>query len=70
MAQLQSTNVVGTLCVNGVAVGGGKDFKFCCFTGSDTWTPSSDLATEMELLVLPLLGEEEEVEELFPMPIS
>jgi hypothetical protein len=46
MAQLQSTNVVGTLCVNGVAVGGGKDFKFCCFTGSDNWTPSSDLATD------------------------
>ena len=43
MAQLQSTNVVGTLCVNGVAVGGGKDFKFCCFTTSTTWTPSSDL---------------------------
>lgn len=43
MAQLQSTNVVGTLCVNGVAVGGGKDFKFACFSGSDNWTPSSDL---------------------------
>jgi hypothetical protein len=30
MAQLQSTEyqvVLGTLCVNGVAVGGGKDFK-------------------------------------------
>ena len=43
MAVLQSTNVQGTLCVNGVAVGGGKDFKFCCFTGSDNWTPSQDL---------------------------
>jgi len=43
MANLQSTNVVGTLCVNGVAVGGGKDYKYCCFTGSTTWTPSSDL---------------------------
>ena len=43
MAQLQSTNVVGTLCVNGVAVGGGKDFKFCCFTTSGNWTPTSDL---------------------------
>lgn len=43
MAQLQSTNVAGTLCVNGVAIGGGKDFKYACFTGSDTWTPSSDL---------------------------
>ena len=43
MAQLQSTNVTGVLCVNGVAVGGGKDFKFCCFTTSTTWTPSSDL---------------------------
>jgi len=43
MAVLQSTNVQGTLCVNGVAVGGGKDFKYCCFTASDTFTPSQDL---------------------------
>jgi hypothetical protein len=43
MAQLQSTNVTGVLCVNGVAIGGGKDFKYACFTGSDTFTPSSDL---------------------------
>tara|TARA_R110000803_G_scaffold132990_1_gene200180 strand:- start:864 stop:1883 length:1020 start_codon:yes stop_codon:yes gene_type:complete len=43
MAVLQSTNVVGTLTVNGVAVGGGKDFKFCCFTGSTSFTPSQDL---------------------------
>jgi hypothetical protein len=43
MAQLQSTNVQGSLCVNGVAVGGGKDFKYCCFTASTTFTPSQDL---------------------------
>jgi hypothetical protein len=43
MAELQSTNVQGSLCVNGVAVGGGKDFKYCCFTSSDTWTPTQDL---------------------------
>jgi hypothetical protein len=43
MALLQSTNVQGTLCVNGVAVGGGKDLKYCCFTASTTWTPSQDL---------------------------
>ena len=43
MAILQSTNVQGTLCVNGVAVGGGKSFKYCCFTGSTTFTPSQDL---------------------------
>jgi len=43
MAVLQSTNVQGSLCVNGVAVGGGKDFKYCCFTASTTWTPTQDL---------------------------
>jgi hypothetical protein len=43
MAVLQSTNVQGALCVNGVAVGGGKDFKYCCFTSSTTFTPSQDL---------------------------
>jgi len=43
MAQLQSTNVTGVLSVNGVAVGGGKDFKYCCITTTGTWTPSSDL---------------------------
>ena len=43
MAQLQSTNVVGTLCVNGVAVGGGKDFKLCCITTTGNFTPTSDL---------------------------
>jgi len=43
MAQLQSTNIAGTLTVNGIAVGGGKDFKYCCFTGSTTWIPTSDL---------------------------
>lgn len=46
MAELQSTNVTGTLCVNGVAIGGGgKDFKICCVTASTTWTPPSDLVT-------------------------
>jgi hypothetical protein len=45
MANLQSTNVVGALCVNGVAIGGGKDFKYCCFTGSTNWTPPSSLVT-------------------------
>ena len=43
MAVLQATNVQGALCVNGVAVGGGKDFKYCCFTASTTFTPSQDL---------------------------
>jgi hypothetical protein len=43
MAVLQSTNVVGTLCVNGVAVGGGKDFKYCCISGSGNFTPPSGL---------------------------
>lgn len=43
MAVLQSTNVQGALCVNGVAVGGGKDFKYCCYTASSTFTPSQDL---------------------------
>lgn len=43
MAVLQSTNVVGALCVNGVAVGGGKNFKYCCFTSSTSFTPSQDL---------------------------
>ena len=45
MAVLQSTNVQGALCVNGVAVGGGKDVYFCCITASTTWTPPSDLVT-------------------------
>ena len=46
MAELQSTNVTGTLCVNGIAIGGGgKDFKICCVTSSTTWTPPSDLVT-------------------------
>ena len=46
MAELQSTNVTGNLCVNGIAIGGGgKDYKFCCFTASDSWTPPSDLVT-------------------------
>jgi len=56
MANLQSTNVVGALCVNGVAVGGGKDFKFACFTGSDSWTPTSGLVTGDGILDTFLLG--------------
>ena len=43
MAVLQSTNIVGSLCVNGVAIGGGKDYNYCCFTASTTFTPTSDL---------------------------
>ena len=43
MANLQSTNVTGTLCVNGTALGGGKDFRFCCFTNSTSWAPPSTL---------------------------
>lgn len=43
MATLQSTNVVGTLCVNGVAIGGGKDYKYCCISGSGNFTPPSAL---------------------------
>lgn len=43
MAILQTTNVQGALCVNGVAVGGSKDHKYCCFTASTTFTPSQDL---------------------------
>jgi hypothetical protein len=45
MATLQSTNVIGALCVNGVAVGGGKDYNYCCFTASTTFTPTSDLVS-------------------------
>jgi hypothetical protein len=56
MAQLQSTNVVGTLCVNGVAVGGGKDFKFACYTGSTTFTPSSDLVGGNGFIEVDLVG--------------
>lgn len=56
MAQLQSTNVVGNLTVNGVAVGGGKDFKFCCFTGSSTWTPTSDFADSDQFVESHVLG--------------
>ena len=43
MAVLKSTNVQGALCVNGVAIGGGKDIKYCCFTASTTFTPSQNL---------------------------
>jgi hypothetical protein len=56
MAQLQSTNVTGVLCVNGVAVGGGKDFKFCCFTSSTTFTPSSDLVDGNGFVEAHLIG--------------
>ena len=56
MANLQSTNVTGTLCVNGVAIGGGKDFKFACFTASDSWTPTSGLVTGDGVLDTFLLG--------------
>jgi hypothetical protein len=45
MAVLQSTNVQGTLCVNGVAVGGGKDLNVCCVTASTSFTPTSDLVS-------------------------
>jgi len=56
MADLQSTNVTGTLCVNGVAIGGGKDFKFYCVTGSTTWTPPSGLVTGDGVLDLTMVG--------------
>lgn len=56
MAVLQSTNVQGTLCVNGVAVGGGKDFYFCCVSGSTTYTPSSGLVSGDGILDITLVG--------------
>jgi hypothetical protein len=56
MATLQSTNVQGTLCVNGVAVGGGKDFKYCCITASTTWTPSQDLVDGNAIVDAVLVG--------------
>ena len=57
MATLQSTNVIGSLCVNGVAIGGGgKDFKICCFTASDSWTPPSDLVTGDGLVEAIVIG--------------
>ena len=56
MAVLQSTNVQGTLCVNGVAIGGGKDLKFACFTASDSWTPTSGLVDGDGVLDIFLLG--------------
>ena len=43
MAVLKSTNIQGALCVNGVAVGGGKDFKYACFTASGNFTPTQGL---------------------------
>jgi hypothetical protein len=56
MALLQSTNVQGTLCVNGVAIGGGKDFYFCCISGSGTYTPSSGLVGADGILDITLVG--------------
>jgi len=56
MAILQSTNVQGALCVNGVAVGGGRDFKFCCFTASSTFTPSQDLVDGNGFLAADVVG--------------
>ena len=56
MAVLQSTNVQGSLCVNGVAVGGGKDFKYCCVTASTTWTPSQDLVDGNGVIDAVLVG--------------
>lgn len=57
MATLQSTNVIGSLCVNGVAIGGGgKDFKICCFTASANWTPPSDLVTGDGLVETVVIG--------------
>ena len=57
MAVLQSTNVVGALCVNGVAVGGGgKDYKYCCITASANWTPTSDFVDGDGRLDLHLIG--------------
>lgn len=56
MATLQSTNVQGALCVNGVAVGGGKDFKFCCFTASSTFTPTQDLVDGNGFLHADIIG--------------
>ena len=56
MAVLKSTNVQGALCVNGVAVGGGKDFKYCCFTASTTFTPSQDLVDGNGIVDAVLVG--------------
>tara|TARA_R110000744_G_scaffold277735_1_gene390066 strand:+ start:107 stop:1177 length:1071 start_codon:yes stop_codon:yes gene_type:complete len=50
MAILQSTNVQGTLCVNGTAVGGSKNFKYCCMSSSTTFTPSQDLVDGDKIL--------------------
>tara|TARA_R110002049_G_scaffold81522_1_gene207381 strand:+ start:1369 stop:2499 length:1131 start_codon:yes stop_codon:yes gene_type:complete len=56
MAVLKSTNVQGALCVNGVAVGGAKDFKFCCFTASTNFTPSQDLVDGNAIVDAVLVG--------------
>ena len=56
MATLQSTNVLGALCVNGVAVGGGKDFKYCCISSSTSFTPSQDLVDGDAALDLTMVG--------------
>ena len=41
MAELQSTNIVGTLSVNGTEFSGGNDIKYAEFTASDTFTPTA-----------------------------
>ena len=56
MATLQSTNVNGTLCVNGVAIGGGKDYNYCCISSSQQFTPTSDLATGDKYITATLIG--------------
>jgi len=56
MAILQSTNVVGSLCVNGVAVGGGKDYHYQCYSGSTTFTPTSDLVSGNGILRAHVVG--------------
>ena len=41
MAELQSTNIVGTLSINGTEFSGGNDIKYAEFTASDTFTPTA-----------------------------
>ena len=42
MAELQSTNILGTLTVDGTVLGGGKALKYAEFTASATFTPTSE----------------------------
>ena len=56
MAVLKTTNIQGALCVNGVAVGGSKDHKFCCFTASTTFTPSQDLVDGNASVAADIIG--------------